>query len=510
MKRILFVLALLCLEKTLHAQTPYIYTIKADSVKITNTCDTAELIIENHTQHVPGFLFNKGRGRTEFRRPLSKVSDSIYLVGVDTLSLSGAWLQGGNTFGTTGFFGTRDNNHIDFYTDNTKRGRWTNTGNLLIGGDTDYGYNLAVNGTTYGQFYTNSTTPLGDRHSGALRLRWGGGQGTYLDFYYQGNAKLRAAIGTPSDYRPLYMYDEIGFSFMNTPYVAVGYEGHWSSRFSVANVRNSGWDAFTVRGITSDSTSDRDLTVNGVGNTLIGDGADNGKKLQVNGTSWFRDQLKVGNDNYAISLKPAYGNGYGTGIEASMLAFGSVTASVGVNKQNKGNIPANSLIIGGAAPGYWTTLVDYNGNPTIVSQGNGAVTINGGYNGINNGGSAGYSANAVSHSLNIYGGRGTGSGTPGDINFGTGNGQESGMTMHTMTTRWTIKGGTGFLANSPNPSSMLDITGTNGFSQLRLRTSYTPSSTSDTNGSVGDVSWDDNFFYIKTSNGWKRAALTTF
>ncbi|WP_242696404.1 hypothetical protein [Longitalea luteola] len=66
MKRILFVLALLCLEKTLHAQTPYIYTIKADSVKITNTCDTAELIIENHTQNVPGFLFNKGRGRSEF------------------------------------------------------------------------------------------------------------------------------------------------------------------------------------------------------------------------------------------------------------------------------------------------------------------------------------------------------------------------------------------------------------------------------------------------------------
>jgi hypothetical protein len=66
MKRILFLLALLCLEKTLHAQ--YVYTIKADSVKITNTCDTAELIIENHTQTIPGFLYNKGRGRTEFRR----------------------------------------------------------------------------------------------------------------------------------------------------------------------------------------------------------------------------------------------------------------------------------------------------------------------------------------------------------------------------------------------------------------------------------------------------------
>jgi hypothetical protein len=53
MKRILFLLALLCLEEALHAQ--FINTIKADSVKITNSCDTAGLIIENHKQNVCGF-----------------------------------------------------------------------------------------------------------------------------------------------------------------------------------------------------------------------------------------------------------------------------------------------------------------------------------------------------------------------------------------------------------------------------------------------------------------------
>lgn len=89
MKKILFVLVLLCLEKALHAQTPrtpYIYTIKADSVKITNTCDTAELIIENHSQTVPGFLFNKGRGRTEFRR-ISQFNDTTVVIGGDTVHL---------------------------------------------------------------------------------------------------------------------------------------------------------------------------------------------------------------------------------------------------------------------------------------------------------------------------------------------------------------------------------------------------------------------------------------
>ena len=60
------------------------------------------------------------------------------------------------------------------------------------------------------------------------------------------------------------------------------------------------------------------------------------------------------------------------------------------------------------------------------------------------------------------------------------------------------------------PTAKLDINGTTGHSQFRLRTSYTPTSTSDTNGNTGDFSWDDNYFYIKTSAGWKRSALTTF
>jgi hypothetical protein len=131
MKRILFLLALLCLEKALRAQ--YIYTIKADSVKITNSCDTAELIIENHTQNVPGFLFNKGRGRTEFRRGLLKINDNKYVVGGDTLDLSNVWLQGGNAFGTAGVLGTTDNNDLRLFTNNTEKIHITADGRVGIG-----------------------------------------------------------------------------------------------------------------------------------------------------------------------------------------------------------------------------------------------------------------------------------------------------------------------------------------------------------------------------------------
>lgn len=63
------------------------------------------------------------------------------------------------------------------------------------------------------------------------------------------------------------------------------------------------------------------------------------------------------------------------------------------------------------------------------------------------------------------------------------------------------------------PGSQLDILGTNGYAQLRLRTSYTPTSSADTNGNVGDIAWDDNYFYMRVSSGatkWVRSALSAF
>ena len=43
-----------------------------------------------------------------------------------------------------------------------------------------------------------------------------------------------------------------------------------------------------------------------------------------------------------------------------------------------------------------------------------------------------------------------------------------------------------------------------------VTTNYTPTGTSDTSGAVGDTAWDDNYFYVKTPNGWKRAELETW
>lgn len=60
------------------------------------------------------------------------------------------------------------------------------------------------------------------------------------------------------------------------------------------------------------------------------------------------------------------------------------------------------------------------------------------------------------------------------------------------------------------PSSNLDISGTNGHNQFRLRTQYTPTGSADLNGSTGQVCFDANYIYYKTAAGWKRSALSTF
>jgi hypothetical protein len=371
MKKVLFLLLLLCFMIDSNAQN--VYTIKADSVKITN-CDSAELIIENHTQGVPGFLYNTGKGRTAFRHALTKINDTLYQVGGDTLDIAptNAWLQGGNSFGTTGILGTKDLNNLAFYTANQPQALIDPGGHFLIG-------------------YTTSS----------------------------------------------------------------------------------------------------------------------GFKFDVNGPSRFRSELViVGADPYAIQFEPQAPSFYAPSIDASILNFGG--PSIGVNKEDLGNIPANSLVIGGVSPLAYTTLADIDYNPVFVIQGNGATTINGGYNGISKGGSQGNGTNSPCGPFAINGARGTGTGSTGDIVFSTGDTQSSGTTIHAMTNRWWLKGSTGYLSNTSTPTSLLDITGTNGYSQLGLRTTYTPTSSTDTNGNKGDFSWDDSYFYIKTSTGWKRAALTTF
>ena len=371
MERLLFLIFSVLLPFVLSAQ--HTYVIDADSVKLTNG-DSAELIIENHSQAVPGFLYNTGNGRTVFRHALSKVSNGLYLVGSDSLRAPyNAWVQGGNAFGSTGILGTSDNNPLDLYTNNTQRARLDSSGNLLIGA------------ATAGPYKMNVAGPARD------------------------------------------------FGYM--------------------------------------------VVTNGNGSTKI-------------------------------SLNPT--TGFYTNVIMSALEFGNVTALLGILRQDLGNIPANSFVIGWASPQKYTALVDYYNNPVFVADGGGISRINGGYFGIGKGGAVPSNPDYPAQDLNINGPRGTGTGRTGDIIFSTGSVPGSGAIIHIMTGRWWVKGGTGYLGNSTNPTSAIDATGAAGYSQLRLHTTYTPTSSTDANGNTGNMAWDGNNLYIKTSSGWKRSALSSF
>jgi hypothetical protein len=149
LKKLLTILSLFLLFVVVGVKAQSVYTITADSTKLIG-CDSNELIIMNHTQNVPGFLFNSGNGRTVFQRGALRLSDSLYLIGADTIiTTPTAWIQGGNSFGATGILGTLDNNHLDLYTNNTQRLRITNTGNVLMGSGTDNGENVQINGNLF-------------------------------------------------------------------------------------------------------------------------------------------------------------------------------------------------------------------------------------------------------------------------------------------------------------------------------------------------------------------------
>jgi len=87
MKKLLLFLVFAFAITEMHAQ--FVYKIKADSLLVTNDSCTAELNLENSTKNVKGFLYNKGNGRTEFRKAV-RLNDSMLVFGGDTFLIRGA------------------------------------------------------------------------------------------------------------------------------------------------------------------------------------------------------------------------------------------------------------------------------------------------------------------------------------------------------------------------------------------------------------------------------------
>jgi|GEM_PF-662720 len=321
MQRIVLLLTLLCLSQLVFAQN--VYTIKADSVKLTG-CDSSELIIENHSQGVKGFLYNKGNGRTVFKPGLVKINDSLYLIGADSLRYN-AWVQGGNAWGRTGILGTLDNNHLDLYTAGLQQGRLTKTGNWLLGTTRDtLGARLQVNGTTF--FSDNVNVAISkqlnvgginivdypsERYISCVNgypMRITSGMGGYALF--NGIAKL----GSDSN-----VVFSPGGSVLPSLTVSSKTNSPSNTTLSFGNLRNDGikkgiintadYDASSLGGSTgidlyvypgkeiySGSQGNIVMVHDGTnqrGNLMVGTTINNGSKLQVAGTSYLNGGLQV-------------------------------------------------------------------------------------------------------------------------------------------------------------------------------------------------------------------------
>jgi hypothetical protein len=99
-KQLLLLLLLPVLYRETMAQKTT-YLIKADTVRISSSCDTAEFVLQNRTRNIPnGVLTNIGDGVTVFKKIMVKQGDSLYIIGGDTLNIAGTGKNIYNSNGT--------------------------------------------------------------------------------------------------------------------------------------------------------------------------------------------------------------------------------------------------------------------------------------------------------------------------------------------------------------------------------------------------------------------------
>jgi len=261
--------------------------------------------------------------------------------------------------------------------------------------------------------------------------------------------------------------------------IAIGYA-------NLVSLNTYGYILGTFNTITSSGTN---YIVTGESNTItasLGFGILMGNSITLN-DSTSSGTIAIGT-NLSISHHQTATMGYGVSTTADhqfIMASQQNTTSDGFND-----------IYGGTGPVRMTggNTTDYMNDLTY--HGSGAANV----------------ADKDGGNLRSAGGKGTGTGNGGHFYIATTDKAVSGTTRQTLVDRVIVEHNTGFMGIATmSPTSFVDILGTNGYDQLRLRTAYTPSSSADANGDIGDVCWDQDYWYWKTlSNGWLRVAGATF
>ncbi len=118
----------------------------------------------------------------------------------------------------------------------------------------------------------------------------------------------------------------------------------------------------------------------------------------------------------------------------------------------------------------------------------------------------GSGTNGAGTDFTLEAGRGTGSGTPGDIIFYTAAVGSTGTTLQTSTSRMRIKG-TGYVGiGTATPTGYLDVNA----DVIRIRTARAPATAAAT-GNAGEICWDPNHVNVCIATGtWKRLVTASW
>lgn len=476
----------------IQAPAQFTYKIKADTLLVTNDSCNAELVLKNFTREIDGFLYNKGNGRTEFRRALIRDNDSTYFIGGDTLIVHGS----------------KSNAFIKNQLSAAQ------TADLWINGTAKVNYRMIVNTNDLGEPFSLQVGGNALFHEKVALTKL-----QIVDGFYKWatdystvtygpslteNAKLNITHGVSGGANILLQGTAGGGGGGVSPYLFFGDNNR--AYAAVRGVLRGG--AFTneqygdIAFYTSPDVSTTAITermrILSNGNVLVNTTTDAGSyKFQVNGNSWTNgttqyyagasllSNIKIGYDGVNPQVIHITGSDIsGTAIKIDNLTYGGTGGVIDLTSNSAYNYSAFGDGVGAGLRFVKTAqngggLINYGGTYTDhrVNNNSNQEYLYGHYTKTRVGANNGYSYYADAEPLS--GGAGT---------------------------------AYAFYANAGKSllKDKLTVDGPNGYSQLQLAQTYTPSATNDSNGQVGDVAWDGSYIYIKTASGWKRASLSTF
>lgn len=293
----------------------YVYKIKADSVLITNDSCTAELNLENSTKDINGFLYNKGKGRTEFRKGLIQVNDSIYLIGDDTLNV-----------------GSKNDTC-----------KWSSQGSNI--------------------YYTKGHVGIGVS-SPAYRLHVDAGAAPPA--YFKTNMSTVGSVGIENTFNHgnaaagLRFYNDNGLTSQLLSYSTSGFFGPnalllHSAAGSVRLISNTAHVEFATGGPFPANVKARVLNN---GNFLINTDVDNGNKFKLHGTAYITDTLKTPNiiqknvdtTNYKPVVVDASGNHFKSNWQTVPVML-SASSTLDFSSTSAGTNSDLTITVTGAADG---------------------------------------------------------------------------------------------------------------------------------------------------------------